>query len=305
MKTKNFLKKRIDLPFNSLIKHIKNKRITLNGKKIKEESILREGDIIKVWLDEIKLREVKKNFVSKKDLGIDVIFENEDFLVLNKLAGIVVQGAQEDEESLSLHLAYLKDKNKDTSDFEYFHVHRIDKDTSGILVCAKNRVALRELNKIFRLRDVVKKYLCLSVGSFNKDSGEIKLKLQRNPSESREKVSVNKGEIGNFEWVKNSISKYRVLKEFMFNSETYSLVEVEIETGVTHQIRVQMKYLNHPIVGDKMYGNSFVNDQFKDILNRHFLHASIIEFEYNGKKYSFEAPFTSDLENCLDKIRDL
>ncbi len=304
VKPKNFLKKKLDLPYNKLFKYIKEKRITLNGKKIKEESILKKGDVIKVWLDEIKLRQETRVQRESRNLKIDTIFENDDFLVLNKPSGIIVQGAQDNQTSLSLHLSYLKNKNKDLSSFDYFHVHRIDKDTSGILVAAKTPVALRDLNEIFRDRTITKTYLALCCGEFQNKTGEIKLKLQRNEQGLREKVIEQNKSIKS-EWVKDSHSIYRVIDEYKYNNETFSLVEIEIKTGVMHQIRVHMKHLGNPIVGDRMYGKMFVNKEFENILPRQFLHASSVKFEYKKKKFNFEAPFLYDLNYCLSNLKKI
>ena len=302
VKPKNYLKKRLDIPFNSLIKFLKEKRITLNGKKIKDDSILKTGDIIKVWLDTIKLREEQYVPQERKNLHIDTIFEDQDFLVLNKPSNIIVQGSQDNQNSLSLHLAYLKHKNNDTTPFNYFHVHRIDKNTSGILVCAKNKISLRDLNQAFRERSVIKKYICLCEGSFAKPNGEIRVNLQRNPQDQREKVSVVNTNKNKAEWVKQSHSNYRVLEEYEYNNTMFSLVEVEIKTGVMHQIRVHMKHIGHPIVGDTMYGKSVINRELEPILKRQFLHATSIEFEYKNQKHKFGAPLLDDLSICLSNM---
>jgi 23S rRNA pseudouridine1911/1915/1917 synthase len=303
VKPKNFLKKKIDLPYNTLFKFLKEKRITLNGKKIKDDTILKKGDVVKVWLDTIKLR-VEEEYVpqERKNLNIETIHEDENILVLNKPAGIIVQGSQDNETSLSLHLAYLKDKNKDTTDFNYFHVHRIDKNTSGLLICAKNRVTLRDLNEGFRERNVVKKYLCLCDGTFDKEEGEIIVDLQRNGQEAREKVSISRGNTANAEWIKNSHSTYKVLQEYEYNGIPLSLVEVEIKTGVMHQIRVHMKHLGNPIVGDTMYGKSTLNRELKDVISRQFLHATQISFTLHKKDFHFEAPLLEDLTTCLSQM---
>ena len=273
VKPKNFLKKTLDIPFFKVIDFIRDKRITLNGKKIKKDDVLRTGAVIKVWKDDIKLREVKKEFREMKDLNIPIVFESDDFMVLNKPSGVIVQGAQDNSTSLSLHLAWYKNQINDKSDFEYFHVHRLDKETSGALVVAKNGQTLRELNRVFRDRGVAKKYICLCSGEFEEKRGKVEVFLERTPQEVREKVKVVKKKTLK---AKRSLSFYKVIKEFEYKDEVFSLVEVEIKTGVTHQIRVHMKHLGHPIVGDKMYGNSAINRKFEGKLDRQFLHASFI-----------------------------
>ena len=295
---KNFLKKKIDLSYRDLLKHLKNKRITLNGKKIKGDEKFKKGDVLKVWLDEIRLRDEKKVLKKDgKDLGMKLIFENDDFLILNKLPDVVVQGSQDVSLSLSYHLNYLKEKNESSE--EYFHVHRLDKDTSGVLVCSKNTVALRDLNKIFREKNIVKKYVCLCVGEFESKEGKVECLLDRAPQHSKEKVVVSKKS------GKKSLSLYKVLSEYEYDNEIYSFVEVEIKTGFMHQIRVHMKSLGHPIVGDKMYGNSYVNRSFEKVLNRQFLHSKEISFEYKDEKYKFEADLINDLKNTLKIMKKI
>ena len=299
-KAKNYLKKTIDVPHSALFKYLKNKRITLNGKKIKKDDVLRGGDIIKVWLDTIPLKETKKNFNKSKNLGMEVIGENEDFLVLNKLPGIVVQGAQEQSESLSLHLAYLKQKAQDFSDFEYFHVHRLDKQTSGVLVIAKTRTALRELNALFKSNKVEKTYVCLCDGEFEQTEGTIEVHLQRNPEGSKEKVSVVDTKTSQS---KTTVSHYAVLEQYSYGEDVFSLVRVTIETGFMHQIRVHMKYLGHPIIGDSMYGNSYLNRKYSWGITRQFLHAKTISFTYKDEFFSIEAPINKDLVEFLSYIK--
>jgi len=298
VKPKNFLKKKLDISFLKIPKLIKDKRITINGKKIKKESILKVGDIVKIWPNDISLREIKKEFKESKNLGLEVIAETDDFIIFNKLAGVIVQGAQDNSTSLSLHLSYYKNKIGDDSDFEYFHVHRLDKDTSGVLIVAKNRMALRELNKIFRTREVRKKYLALVVGKPEKSEGVVDVFMKRNPEGSREKMSV----CSDSNFAKRSISEYRVIDEYELDGNLFSLIEVEIKTGITHQIRVHMKYLGCSIVGDKMYGNSYINREYAGELERQFLHAKSISFKFEDKSYSFEAELTDDLKIFLDFI---
>ena len=243
----------------------------------------------------------EKEFQEKKDLGLEIIYENDDFIIFNKLSGVIVQGAQDNSKSLSLHLAYYKDKIDDKSDFEYFHVHRLDKDTSGALVVAKNRVALRELNKIFRTREIKKKYLALVVGKPKEKEGMIEVFMKRNPEGSREKMSIVSE---NDSLSKKSISLYKVISEYEKEGNIFSLIEVEIKTGITHQIRVHMKSLGCPIVGDKMYGNSYINQEYNEVLDRQFLHAKSISFTFDNNLYNFEADLTEDLKNFLEYISD-
>lgn len=300
---KGFLKKKVDASYNKIFKMIKEKRLTLNGKKIKQDDKLKEGDIIKCWLDDVGIRgqdeHGNREKKEAKDLGMKTIYEDEDLLILNKEAGVIVQGAQDNDTSLSLHLEYLKQKNEDNSDSEYFHAHRLDKDTSGVLVCGKNKIAIRELNKIFASREITKKYLCLCDGQFEEAEGKIEVNLDRNQQGMKEKMFISE------KTGKKSLSFYKVISEFEFKKETVTLVEVEIKTGLTHQIRVHMKSIGHSIVGDKMYGNNYINSIFETSLDRQFLHAKSLEFEYKGTKHEFVAEFTQDLKNISKKLKEI
>lgn len=300
LKPKNFLKKKLDIPFFKVVEFIISKRITLNGKKIKQDDTLKTNDIIKIWKDEIKLREVKTFQKEAKNLHISKIYEDNDLLVLNKLPGVVVQGAQHDDKSLSLHLAYIKQENKDTTDFEYFHAHRLDKDTSGVLICAKNRPTLRDLNQLFRTRETRKIYTALVIGKPEKSSGKIEIYLKRNGPDTRQKMLISTDKKDSD--AKLSISEYKTIKTITHNNQIFTLLEIEIKTGLTHQIRIHMKYLKTPVLGDKMYGNSNINTDYEEHLSRQFLHAKELQFTYKNKKHKFEAPLTKDLQDFLNYI---
>jgi len=297
---KNFLKKKIDLSFHDINKNIDSKRITLNQKKIKQGDKLSKGDTIEIHSDKIKERKPKQNTIQARDLKIPIIYEDKELLVLNKPAGVVVQGAQDNDTSLSLHLQFLKEKNKDSSDFQYFHAHRIDKLTSGVLVCGKTRESIRELNKLFKEKKIKKEYLCLCYGHFNKKKGEISVPLKKTSEEVFEKVTTTSTEDKEG---RPTLSLYHVLNEYKYKGEKFSLVEVEIKTVFTHQIRVHMKYLGHEIVGDKMYANQKINNLFI-MLKRHFLHAKLLQFKYKNKKFTFDAPMTQDLKGILKLIKE-
>ncbi len=299
---KSFIKKHVDVPYWKIPQLLKDKRITINKKKIKQDTILKEGDVIKVWLNELKpILQTQKENRKIKNLNIEKIYENEDFIILNKKPGIVVQGAQDNELSLSYHLEYLKEKNKDSSSFDYIHAHRIDKDTSGILVVGKNLIALRKLNEIFKNRDVKKKYVCLCLGKFEKKTGTIENWIKRAKQGSKEKAIISNDKS---EDAKKAITIFKVLKEIEFENDIFSFVEVEIKTGLMHQIRAHMKYLKHPIIGDSMYGNSFLNKKLENVLKRQFLHAISLEFEWNGKNMKFEAPLADDLKKTVEFLEN-
>lgn len=299
VKPKGFLKKNITLPFFKIKKYIENGKITINGEKIDEDRVLHEGDILRIDDNNVDFKEKKsKSKLGKsKDMGVPILAETDDFLVLDKLPGIVIQGAENRDESILNHLRYLqKVRGEDNKDFTYWPTHRLDKETSGLLLIAKNQPALREINKIFKHEKPQKKYICLNSGIFNSNESTIDNYLKKGNLDEREKVKpCSKNDKG----AKRSITHYKILDRFEFRGEELNLVEVEIETGMTHQIRVHMKYMGTPILGDKIYGNSTVNEEFEDLIDRQVLHANKLKFNYKGKLYEFESPLPKDIKNFL------
>jgi RluA family pseudouridine synthase len=304
-----FLKKRIDMSYFHLSKLIDSGKVTINNKRIEKNYKFKLNDEIVINSPNVKLREkfldVKEQiYEDRRDMKIDIVYEDENFLVLNKPAKIVVQTGCENKDSINWHLNYLKFKNKekDKSNFKYTNCHRIDKNTSGVLVCAKNQKTLRDMNEIFRERKIQKKYVCLVVGTPKKTSGEIEVFLERTPEGRFPKVIVTNKKSSE-KTKRLTKSKYRIIKSFKKDGDNFSLIEVEILTGYTHQIRVHMKHIACPIFADKMYGNLLVNDKYSHILQRQFLHAKNIEFNYENKSYCFKAPLIYDLKKFLEFIK--
>lgn len=175
--------------------------------------------------------------------------------------------------------------------------HRLDKDTSGVLLAAKNDKALEFLQKQFQNREVEKKYLALVVGHMKNDAGTIETLLDRSPADRRkQKVFLQHDPM--VEGKRLAITKYRVLQKF----EDYDLIEVEPLTGRKHQIRAHMAYLGHPITGDKLYG--FKNQPTPKNLNRQFLHAKYLKIKLpDGQIKEFESELPEDLKLCLTNLK--
>jgi len=201
-----------------------------------------------------------------------IIYENNDILVIDKPAGV------------------------NADDFEK-RVHRLDKDTSGILLIAKNDKVLDFLQKEFQERRVEKKYIALVVGVLKNDKGEIKTLLGRS-QQDRRKQKVYFLHEPNVENKREAITKYKVLQKF----ENYTLIEVNIKTGRKHQIRAHFSYLHHPIVGDKLYG--FKNQLCPKELTRQFLHANYLKIKLpNNQIKEFESKLPEELEEILKKLK--
>ena len=199
------------------------------------------------------------------------IYEDENVLVIDKPAGI------------------------NADDFEK-RVHRLDKDTSGVLLIAKNDQNLGFLQKQFKERKVEKRYLALVVGNLKNKEGEIKTLLGRSPADRRKQKVYFMQEPGRNEAKREATTRYKVLQRF----ENYDLIEVQPLTGRKHQIRVHLAHLGHPIAGDKLYG--FKNQPRPTDLKRQFLHASYLKINLsNNQTKEFESELPDELKSCLAK----
>ncbi|MBI2042055.1 MAG: RNA pseudouridine synthase, partial [Candidatus Nealsonbacteria bacterium] len=175
--------------------------------------------------------------------------------------------------------------------------HRLDKDTSGVLLVAKNDKVLEFLQKQFQDREVKKRYIALVVGNLKNTEGAIETLLGRSPNDRR-KQKVFLPQDPEAEGKRTAATKYKVLQKF----ENYDLIEVEPLTGRKHQIRAHMAYLGHPIAGDKLYG--FKNQLSPKGLNRQFLHAAYLEIKLpDGQIKKFESDLSDDLKLCLTQLK--
>jgi len=202
---------------------------------------------------------------------METIYEDKDIKVLNKPAGI------------------------NADDIEG-RIHRLDKDTSGVLLTAKTPESLAFFQDLFKTRQVKKIYIALLVGNLKQDSGTIETLLGRSPGDRRkQKVFLANGP--GAEGKRMAQSRYRVLKKF----QNYDLVEIELLTGRKHQIRAQFSNLGHPVAGDKLYG--FKGQSAPEGLKRQFLHAKSVEIRIpDGSIKTFEASLPEELKEVLNKI---
>lgn len=233
-------------------------------------------------------------------MDIKIIHEDNDVLVVDKPAGIVVfsEGDASGEKTL---IDYLIEKNPELAGvgdpLRYGIIHRLDKDTSGILLVAKTAGGLIFFQKQFKNREVEKKYLALVIGNIKEDKGEIKTLIGRAPGDKRKQKAYLPGEPGS-EGKREAITEYKVLERF----ENYTLLEVKIKTGRRHQIRCHLSYIQHPIAGDKMY--SFKNSPVPEGLTRQFLHATYLKIQLPGGKIKeFESNLPEDLEKIINNLK--
>src|SRR5213082_1495025 len=256
--------------------------VRLNDSTSRPRQIVRGGD--KIQLTEPPL---EKTETLPEQIPLEILFEDNDLIVLNKPAGLVVHpGAGHHEHTLVnalLHhcssLSGIGGKERPGI------VHRLDKETSGCLVAAKSDVAHRELSKQFTARTVEKIYLALVAGKLRKQTGVIENKIGRHPVQrKRMSVSSPRG--------REARTEYRVLRL----NEQASLIECRLHSGRTHQIRVHLHHLGHPVLGDKIYGLRFAKN-----FPRQMLHAWKLGFRHTrtGERKNFEAPLPDDFEQAI------
>ena len=230
-----------------------------------------------------------------ESIPLDILFENRDFLVVNKPAGMVVHPSVGHTSGTLVHavLAHSPDIQGVGGELRPGIVHRLDKDTSGLILIAKNDQAHHWLQNQFRNRQVDKTYLALVDGAPPTRQGRIEAAIGRDPAH-RKKMAVLPPGKG-----RSAASEYRTLEAFY----SHTLLEVHPITGRTHQIRLHLAYLNCPIVGDTIYGRKKPTVS----LTRHFLHAARLSFHFQGEKAlrEFEAPLPSELQDVLDSLRSI
>jgi 23S rRNA pseudouridine1911/1915/1917 synthase len=259
--------------------------VLLNGKQPRPRDLVRTGDIA-----ELREPELEKVEAQPEQIKLDVIFEDDDLLVLNKPAGIVMHpGAGHQAHTLvNALLAHCHNLSGIGGKERPGIVHRLDKETSGALVVAKNDVTHRDLSSQFAARTMSKIYLALVAGILRKTSGVIDKAIARHPVH-RQRMSIARRQ------GRSAKTEYRVLR----SGDEISLVECTLHSGRTHQIRVHLHHLGHPVLGDKLYGGKRAGDY-----SRQMLHAWKLAFRHprSGTEMSFEAPVPRDFADAMRQI---
>jgi len=268
---------------------IKDGRVLVNGVPAKKSGqMLGHGALV-----EVRIPPTAPTTLVGEDIPLDIVFENDDLIVVNKPAGMVVHPAAGHSTGTLVHavLGYDPEMEGIGGEERPGVVHRLDKDTSGLIVLAKNDKAHRWLQDQFRLRSVEKTYLALVDGKPPTSSGRVEAAIGRDPSHRKRMAIVNaaKG--------RESSSEYKTVESF----SEQTLLEFHPLTGRTHQIRLHCSFLGCPIVGDEVYGRR--NPSIK--IGRHFLHAYRLKITLPNEKQprQFEAPLPKELQNVLDALR--
>lgn len=269
-------------------KLINENMVKVNGKSIKSNYKLKPDDKITVTIPKPQKLEVKP-----EKIDLDIVYEDSDIIVVNKPKGMVVHPAAGNYSGTLVNalMEYCGDRLSDINGIiRPGIVHRIDKDTSGLLVVAKNNRAHEELSKKLKRHDINRIYIALVYGVIREECGKVDAPIGRHPV-NRKKMAVN---IKNG---KKAVTHFKVLERF--KEATY--VELTLETGRTHQIRVHMSYIGYPIIGDQVYGGN------KKIFNiqGQALHARKLIFEHpiTKENLKFEAEPPEDFKNLLEKLR--
>ena len=280
---------------NMLYKSLRKNCVKVNGKHIKDGAFkLSENDVLSLYFsDDFFEKPAYSTDFMKISPKISIVYEDENILLVNKPQGVLVHedNGQNPDNLLSHIKSYLYKKGEYLPDSENTFApalaNRIDRGTGGIVIAAKNADALRILNEKIKNREVKKFYLCLAFGHFDKSEGEICGYLLRD--EQTRKVSFSDLPKEN---AKKTLTKYRVLEEF----PDYSLLEIQLETGRTHQIRASLSYIGHPILGDKKYAPPEINRRFDYTAQALFAYKLKFEFTaeagilnyLNGRSFEIE-----------------
>lgn len=239
------------LPASMMYKLIRKKKITINRKRTKENQILNENDLILIFApDDLFEDNLNKKSFSRGKL--DIVYEDENIIIVDKESGLLVHSDTKDSEDTLIDriTAYLIDKDEFDPEIENSFApalcNRIDRNTEGLVIAAKNAASLREMNRIIKQRLIVKKYLAVVHGLLSPKNGEIKLLLEKDSKSNLVKVKEHPNKN-----TKSAITKYKTVA--ISKSKNLSLVEVELITGRTHQIRVSFAHIGHPLLGDGKY----------------------------------------------------
>jgi 23S rRNA pseudouridine1911/1915/1917 synthase len=266
--------------------------ILINGRRDKAGYRIRGGEIIEV--------DVEKNEsppLTAEQIPLQIVYEDSDLAVIDKPAGLVVHPGSGSRTGTLVHGLLFHFQNLSTSGGSERPgiVHRLDKNTSGLLVIAKNNTAHARLSKAFQERQVQKSYVGLVHGKIPQD-GRIDLPVGRHPTE-RTKMAAGK------RTGRTAYTEYHVLERF----GAFSLLRINIKTGRTHQIRVHLSAIGHPVVGDNVYGPRSFKELTKKFgpLNRHFLHACELRFAHpaTGALLEFQSPLPAELQKFLISLK--
>lgn len=266
---------------------LKEDSVLLNNQPMKANYKVKSGEVFQIVIPErVSLDLLPEN------LPLDIVYQDEDVAVVNKPQGMVVHpsAGHPDGTLVNALLYHLKDLSSINEVIRPGIVHRIDKDTSGLLMIAKNDVAHEALANQLKDKTSLRKYIALVHGNIPHDKGTINAPIGRSKSDRKKQAVIEEG--------KSAVTHFTVLERF----GEFTLVELQLETGRTHQIRVHMQYIGFPVAGDPVYGPR------KTLAgNGQYLHAKLLGFKHprTGEQMVFEAPLPEIFEKNLEKLRNI
>ena len=291
---------------NKIQKAAKNGNIYVNGDAVKQNHKVKPNDVVRVLFEHPPY----EFLLVPENISIDIVYEDDALLVVNKPAGMVVHPGHGNYSGTLINaLTYHFENLPENSSGRPGLVHRIDKDTSGLLVVAKTDAAMTHLAKQFFNKTSEREYVALVWGNVEQDSGTIEGNIARHPKNRMQNIVFEDPDHG-----KEAVTHYKVLERFGY----VTMVSCKLETGRTHQIRVHMKYIGHTLFNDERYGGNavlkgttftkykqFVENCFK-VLPRQALHAKTLGFEHpvTGEWKSFDSEIPEDMQACFEKWRN-
>lgn len=283
-----YLSQKTEFSRGQIQKLIEAEKILVNSTKVKQTYKLKSGDVIDIKQEKVDntLKPIKHE--------LEIVFENNDLLIINKPAYISVHPSSEaihEETIVNWLLGNNIKLSSINSELRPGIVHRLDKDTSGLLIIAKNDQAHLKLNKLFSDRKIEKKYLAICFNEPESENGRIDAPISRD-FQNRTKMTIE-----NSSHARVAITDFKIIDKFMLEDQRLSVLECDLKTGRTHQIRVHLKAIGTPIVGDQKYGSKKLNERFFPNIKRQALHAYKLEFKWENELIKVEIPLAKELQS--------
>ncbi|MDH4330900.1 MAG: RluA family pseudouridine synthase [Candidatus Moranbacteria bacterium] len=287
-----------DFSRGDLIRAVKKQQILINGKKTKPSHILKEGEVVSV-----EIEKVSDAVLPNEKIELNVVYEDEDIIVIDKQAGLCVHPSNSNDDStLVSGLVVLYPEIVGVGDDSFQSnlrpgiVHRLDRDTSGVMIVARNQKAFDELKRKFQSREIQKTYQTIVFGHLEKKKIIVSSPIAKATNYKRQVIATKKTKTK----TRDAVTEFNVIKEY----DKYSVVEAKPKTGRMHQIRVHLLSVGNPIVGDKLYKKKeFLTEEFLGS-KRQLLHACEIEFELFGKAHKFSSQIPFDFVEFLELIKN-
>ena len=276
-----------DLSRTEIQEYFELKLVTVNKKIVKPSFKVKNGDVI-----DIESKPDEPIDMLQENIKLDIVYEDEDVIVVNKPSGMVVHPARGHTHGTLVNalLYHCNSLSNIGGDVRAGIVHRIDKDTSGLLVACKNNMAHKSLSEQLKEKTTTRKYIAIVTGSISHNLGKINAPIGRDPDNRQKMAVVENG--------KSAVTHFRVLDRF----KNYTLLELELETGRTHQIRVHMAYIGHPVLNDPLYGTKKQTTPFGQ-----YLHAKTLGFKHprTGEYMEFDSELPQEFVEKIEELKNL